>query len=147
MVKGIQIIIKVLFLPVSVLGGECFGKHILPVNDKNFPVLKINIGEIHENGFSAIPKNVYLAKDGYSVYIKFIYENITATIFGGPYGEDKFQLAFMYFNWLNKHHTTINAFPMELHLVFYNRIYESVLKASVENYGITIWSFRYGKVC
>lgn len=115
----------------------------MPVNENNFNVLKRDITGIETTTFGFIPKSGFFENNGKTVMIRYFYERRNPTATGGPYGDEKYKLEFMYFNRLNENYTTVGGLPIELHLMFFNRKYGTYENASKTNFGLTVWSFRY----
>lgn len=142
-----KLIVNLIFFPVYAKNNVCVEKHFLPINEDNFNILKRNITSIRTQDFTLNPSAVTLENNGHTVIIRYFYrKNRMATITGGPYLNDLYQLKFSYFNWLNLNYTATGEFPIELHVVFFNQKYETYKEAIKNNFGLTVWSIRYAKV-
>lgn len=81
--------------------------------------------------------------------------NKKPTVSGGPFGAEKYQLAFLYFNWLNEtiagqlkyeeeYLGSAKYLPIELHMVLTHVKMKGDFKRSLKtNFGVAVFSFKY----
>lgn len=121
--------------------------------------MKRNLSYIELTLFYETNGELTLENNGQTIILHWKFPtNERPTVTGGPLGVARYQLEFMYFNWLNesvvgelKHEGiyfgTPKFVPMELHMVLtHSNMAGDFKKAFETNFGLAVLSFKYA-VC
>ncbi|XP_034940496.1 carbonic anhydrase-like isoform X3 [Chelonus insularis] len=120
----------------SVEHAECYGRMQSPIDIDLF----VNSGQQHWYNnlvffnYHELPTMAKLLNDGHTLKIEFEWNHFAPQIHGGPL-HDVYQLENLHFHWNTNHHSgsehKINgeSFPLEMHMVHFNRRYNSYSNA------------------
>ncbi|CAH0553875.1 unnamed protein product [Brassicogethes aeneus] len=126
---------------------QCVGKHQSPIDIDIHNVQMVNLPKLRFDFFNKPLRNVRLTNTGHTVKMT-IEEGPTPTINGGPLN-GTYEFNHLHFHWGNndthgsENMLNHNSFPLELHVLFYNKYYGSLDEASKHTDGYLVLSFLY----
>ncbi|XP_065157828.1 carbonic anhydrase 2-like isoform X1 [Atheta coriaria] len=129
---------------------QCIGKHQSPINIEDHNVETIWLYPMRFEHFGEKPEYAEMKNNGHTVTLtmKMKHPNKMPMISGGPL-IGKYEFAQLHFHW-GSHDSegsenTINnsSFPMELHMVFYQKAYGSFDNAVEHPDGLTVLAFLF----
>ncbi|GLV42153.1 Carbonic anhydrase 2 [Carabus blaptoides fortunei] len=127
--------------------SSCIGKHQSPIDISEHNVNLVNLEPLNFINFNVTPANVTITNNGHTVMMK-INNKEMPEMSGGPL-KGTYRFVQLHFHWGENDNegseNTINnsSFPMELHLVFYKTLYDSVEEAMQNRDGLTVLSYLY----
>ncbi|XP_063980906.1 carbonic anhydrase 13-like [Diachasmimorpha longicaudata] len=127
--------------------NECVGKHQSPINIEEHIVKNVSFPQLQFLGFKS-SRGCSIENNGHTVMMK-MNKTDGPSIFGGPLGSHEYVFEQLHFHWGENDHEgsedLINnhSFAMELHAVFYNKIYGSFQQAIHHPDGLTVLAYFF----
>ncbi|XP_015127607.1 carbonic anhydrase 15 [Diachasma alloeum] len=125
----------------------CVGKHQSPINIQEHIVRNVSFPELKFFGLESL-RGCYIENNGHTVMLK-MNKTERPSIFGGPLGSHEYVFEQLHFHWGENDHEgsedLINnhSFAMELHAVFYKKIYGSFQQAIHHPDGLTVLAYFF----
>ncbi|XP_017775833.1 PREDICTED: carbonic anhydrase 15-like [Nicrophorus vespilloides] len=126
---------------------HCIGKHQSPINIEEHNVEMVKLFPMQFENFDFVPEEAVIKNNGHTVIVT-INSTKMPLISGGPL-LGKYQFAQLHFHWGSddsegsENKINNSSYPMELHMVFFQRAYGTIQDAIDHPDGLTVLSFLY----
>ncbi|XP_073841203.1 carbonic anhydrase 2-like [Musca autumnalis] len=130
---------------VFATNSVCTGKYYIPLDEKNFTILKRDVSNLEYENLPVRPIGGRLKNTGQTIVMEFFYRpHQVPVIWSGPFGDEKYKFSFMYFHWIGDASVVERTnLILELHMVFTNVRYVNYEVGSKHNLGILIIAYRH----
>ncbi|XP_034940622.1 carbonic anhydrase 2-like isoform X2 [Chelonus insularis] len=126
---------------------ECGGNRQSPIdlNSRYFQSKVENI-PLKFHGYERVPAKMQLTNSGHSLALKATWSTTDEIPYfsGGPFGNDDYVFEQLHFHWGandevgSEHTVNLKSFPLEMHMVHYNRKYEAIKNATEHEDGLSV---------
>ncbi|KAF2885503.1 hypothetical protein ILUMI_20653 [Ignelater luminosus] len=126
---------------------HCVGKHQSPINIEEHNVRQVQLPSMVFQNFNQTPKAFALKNNGHTV-ITTMETDKKPVVTGGPLASD-YEFVQLHFHWGanddegSENTINNNSFPLELHMVFYDKDYGSFEEAIEHPDGLTVLSILF----